>query len=147
MAVYIKNAIESDSGVIGKAMREQFEKLVFEPLLKTILDTSQASGLVIVVDTLNEYKRDNDVKLIINLFSRVKSLAPLRLRIFVTSRPKLPIRLGFSAIRSKFQNLILHEIPEPILKHNISAYLEHKLARIRGEYNASISKERQLSSS
>jgi len=147
MAVHTKNAIESDPGVIGKNMREQFEKLIFEPLSRTTLDASQASGLVIVVDALDECERDDDVKLIINLFSRAKSLKSLRLRILVTSRPELPIRLGFSAIHGKYQDLVLHEIPEPILEHDISAYLEHELARIRGEYNTSVPEERKLPSS
>ena len=147
VAAHIKNAIESDPSVVGKAMREQFEKLVFEPLSKITPEVSQAPVLVMVVDALDECERDDDVKLIINLFSRAKSLTSLRLRILVTSRPELPIRLGFSAIRGKYQNLVLHEIPEPILEHDISAYLQHELARIRHEYNASVSEERQLASS
>jgi hypothetical protein len=143
-AVHIRNAIESDPGVVGKAMREQFEKLIFEPLSKITPDALQASSLVIVVDALDECERDEDVKLIINLFSRAKSLTSLR--ILVTSRPELPIRLGFCAIDGKYQDLILHEIPEPIIEHDISAYLQFELVRIRDEYNSSVSKERQLAS-
>ena len=123
VAVHVRNAIESDPGVVGKAMREQFEKLVFEPLSKITPNASQASGLVIVVDALDECERDEDVKLIINLLSRAKSLTSLRLRILVTSRPELPIRLGFSAIHGQYQDLVLHEIPEPVVEHDISTYL------------------------
>ncbi|KAH8778798.1 vegetative incompatibility protein HET-E-1 [Diaporthe sp. PMI_573] len=147
VAAHVKNAIESDPSVVGKAMREQFEKLIFEPLSRITPEASQASGLVIVVDALDECERDDDVKLIINLFSRAKSLASLRLRILVTSRPELPIRLGFSAIHGKYQDLVLHEIPEPVVEQDISAYLQSELARIRDEYNASVSEERQLASS
>ncbi|RYP39668.1 hypothetical protein DL767_002049 [Monosporascus sp. MG133] len=147
VVVHVKNAIKSDPDVAGKAMREQFEKLVFDPLSKTTPEASQASGLVIVVDALDECERDDDVKLIINLFSRAKSLTSLRLRILVTSRPELPIRLGFNAIHGKYQDLVLHKIPEPVVEHDISAYLQFELARIRNEYNASVTKERQLASS
>jgi hypothetical protein len=146
LAVHIKNAIESDPSVIGKAIREQFEKLVFEPLWKITPEVSQASGLVIVIDALDECERDEDVKLIINLLSRAKSLTSLRLRILVTSRPELPIRLGFGAIQGKYQDLVLHEIPEPVIEHDIAAYLQSELGRIRDEYNASVTKERQLAS-
>jgi hypothetical protein len=34
VAVHVRNALESDIGVVGKAMREQFEKLILEPLSK-----------------------------------------------------------------------------------------------------------------
>jgi hypothetical protein len=146
VAVHVKNAMESDPGVVGKSMREQFEKLVFEPLSQITLEASQASGLVIIVDALDECEHDDDVKLIINLFSRAKSLTSLRLRILVTSRPELPIRLSFSAIHGKYQDFVLHKIPEPVVKHDISAYLQSELARIRDEYNASVTKERRLAS-
>jgi hypothetical protein len=54
VAVHVKNAIEFDPGVVGKAMREQFEKLVLEPLSKVTLEASQAPGLVIIIDALDE---------------------------------------------------------------------------------------------
>jgi hypothetical protein len=148
VAVHIKNALESDPDVVGKIMREQFEKLVLEPMSKIIItpNTPPASGIVIVIDALDECEHDEDVKLIINLFSRVKSLKSLRLRILVTSRPELPIRLGFRAIDGRYQDVILHEIAEPIIEQDISTYLQSELARIRDEYNLDVSKERQLPS-
>src|SRR5215212_3717379 len=125
-------------------MRGQFEKLILEPLSKISPDASQASSFVIVVDALDECEGDDDVKLIINLFSRTKSLTSLRLRIFVTSRPELPIRLSFNAVHGKYQGLVLHEIPEPVIERDISAYLASELVRIRDDYNALVPKERQL---
>lgn len=56
-------------------------------------------------------------------------------RVFVTSRPELPIRLGFSDIKGKYQDLILHEIPKPIIEHDISAFLNYKLTKIKDDYN------------
>ncbi len=85
MAVHIKNAIEVDPSVVGKAMREQFEKLILELLSKITPEAPQASGLVIVVDALDECERDDDVKLIIYLFSCANSLTSLCLKILVTS--------------------------------------------------------------
>ncbi len=48
-----------------------------------------------------------------------------------TSRPELPIRLGFTKIKGKYQDLILHEIPAPIIEHDISAFFKHELAKVR----------------
>src|SRR5437762_3701642 len=138
LAAHIKHTIDSDPAIVGKTTREQFEKLVLTPLSRISQRASGAASLVIVVDALDECERDDDVRLIVHLFSRSKSLKSPRLRILVTSRPELPIRLGFSAIDGKYQDLVLHEIPEPVVKHDISAYLQSELARIREEYNTSV---------
>ncbi|UKZ53223.1 hypothetical protein TrVGV298_007015 [Trichoderma virens] len=69
-----------------------------------------AESLVIVIDALDECDPEDEVKLIIHQFGRTKSLG---LKVFVTSRPELPIRLGFSEIKGEYQDFILHEISEP----------------------------------
>ena len=143
LAVPVKEAINADPAVVGKAIREQFEKLVLEPL-SYISDALKTSTLVIVVDALDECERDDDVKLIIHLFSRAKTLKYPRLKVFVTSRPELPIRLGFVAIKGAYQDLVLHDIPKPVVEHDIRAYLESELATIRNDYNSSVSENRHL---
>lgn len=118
-----------------------------QPLSKIARGARNGSTLVIVVDALDECDRDDDIRLIINLCPRIKALQSQRLRIFLTSRPELPIRLGFKALTGTYQDLILHEIPQPVIEHDISAFLEHELARIRDEYNASVPHDRQLCAS
>ncbi|KAH6981484.1 hypothetical protein EDB80DRAFT_626107, partial [Ilyonectria destructans] len=146
-APHAKNAIDADTTIFGKAAQEQFKKLILEPLSRIPQDARKTATLVVVVDALDECERDDDVKLIINLFSRVKTLQSPRLRILVTSRPDLPIRLGFSVIMGKYQDLVLHEMPEHIVEHDISAFLQHELAVIRSNYNNSVPKDRQLPTS
>ncbi|KAK0710404.1 hypothetical protein B0T21DRAFT_352613 [Apiosordaria backusii] len=62
----------------------------------------------------------------------------------ISSRPELPIRLGFNEIKGKYQDLVLHEIPKPIIEHDIATYLDFELARIRNDYNALSPGGRQL---
>jgi hypothetical protein len=53
------------------------------------------------------------------------------LRIFVTSRPGLLIRLGFKGISGgTYQGLVLHEIPQPKIEHDIAAFRKQGLARL-----------------
>jgi hypothetical protein len=59
------------------------------------------------------------------------------MRIFITSRPELPIRLGFKNIRGRYQDVALHQIPKPVIEHDISTFLRSELARIRDDYNES----------
>ncbi|KAH7110462.1 hypothetical protein EDB81DRAFT_371295 [Dactylonectria macrodidyma] len=145
-APHVKNAIDADITILGQAAQEQFKKLILEPLSRIPQDAQKDTTLVVVIDALDECGRDDDVKLI-NLFSHIKTLQSPRLRIFVTSRPDLPIRLGFSAIKGKYQDLVLHEIPKHIVEHDISAFLQHELAAIRNNYNNSVPKDRQLPTS
>ncbi|RYP43887.1 hypothetical protein DL768_009592 [Monosporascus sp. mg162] len=144
LAPHVKSAIDADPAIFEKMMREQFEKLILEPWSKISRDVQNMSTLVIVVDALDECERDEDVKIIINLFSRAKALQSPRMRIFVTSRPELPIRLGFNAIKGAYQDLVLHEIPQPAVEHDISAFLKDKLEKIRVNYNNSVPENRQL---
>jgi hypothetical protein len=148
LAIHVKDAIDADPGIVDKAMREQFEKLILEPLRKTSLRTRKAGVLVIVIDALDECDRSEDVKLIIHLLSRTNASNSSRLRIFLTSRPELPILLGFNHrdVRGTYQDLILHNIEQPIIEHDLSIYFEHELAKIRDEYNDSVPQLRQLPS-
>ena len=144
LGVQVKMALDSDPAVVRKTMKDQFEKLILEPLAEISRAELKTPSLVLVVDALDECERDDDVRLIISLFSRTKTLKSLPLRIFITSRPELPIRLGFNAIKSTYQDLVLHEIPEPVVEHDIGVYLEAELARIKDEYNNSVPEDRRL---
>lgn len=144
LAPYVKNAIDADPSIPRKAVREQFEKLILDPLSKIPRGTPSVSTVVIVVDALDECEQDTEIKLIISLFSRAKTLNSFNLRFLVTSRPELPIRLGFHAIRSEYQDLTLHKVPETIISHDISAFIHYEIAGIKSRYNDSVPTDRQL---
>ena len=144
LAPLIKDAIEADPNRFGTAVREQFKKLIIEPLSKIQQAALGDTSLVIIIDALDECEKDDDIRLIINLFSSAQVSNSLRLKIFVTSRPDLPIRLGFSTIKGTYRDFILHEIPPPVIEHDISEFLKHELGTIRDDYNTSVSKERNL---
>jgi hypothetical protein len=70
---------------------------VLRPLLK--LDSNNCQLLyVVVVDALDECDSDNDIQIILNLLAEVRSLEKVWLRVFLTSRPEVPIRNGFIQI-------------------------------------------------
>ncbi len=143
MAEHIRDAIDAGPHITDKPLKEQFDKLVLEPLGKLKKD-SRAMTFVLVLDALDECDRDLDIRLIISLLSKAKTLSSVRLRAFVTSRPELPIRLGFTGIKGNYQDLVLHEIPKPIIEHDIAAFLDFELTRIRKEHNAMSLADQQL---
>ncbi|KAF2963124.1 hypothetical protein GQX73_g10456 [Xylaria multiplex] len=145
LALYVGEAIENNPGLSEKSLEEQFDKLIFKPLTRLISQNQKSDVLVIVVDALDECDRDKDVQSILNLLSRANR-DPIHLRIFLTSRPELPIRLGFHDIKGTYEYLILHEISQPIIESDLSVYFPHELEKIRIQYNKSVPKHRQLQS-
>lgn len=143
LAISIRAAIDADPGISGKTLKEQFNKLVLEPLGKLDGDPEKPRIIVMVVDALDECE-ERDVRNIIYLLPQAKDLTKVKLRVFVTSRPDLPIRLGFSQIKGKYEDMVLHEVPDPIIKHDITAFLKDELANIRVGYNNSVVMDRQL---
>ncbi|THV46068.1 hypothetical protein BGAL_0419g00010 [Botrytis galanthina] len=144
LAPHVRDAIEADPEISGKALWQQFDALVLQPLKKIRIDPQKSCSIVIVVDALDECDREEDVETIIRLFSQVMYVASPRVRFFLTSRPEHPIRLNFENIHRQRARLNLHQISESILKADISLFLEHKLAVIREDYNKSVTQSQQL---
>ncbi|KAJ6073173.1 NACHT and WD40 domain protein [Penicillium canescens] len=131
---YIQQAVLDDPDIAGKEMKEQFEKLLRQPLLSVGLFDLPIQTLVIVIDALDECEGDSDIRLILQLLPQLQKLNTLCLRVFLTSRPELPIRLGFSKLDNHdFKDLVLHEIPLEEINHDISLFLHHRISEIRAE--------------
>lgn len=95
--------------------------------------------ITLVIDSLDECANEQDAKTILWLFAEAKDLTTVDFKIFVTSRPETPIRLGFRDMPEiMHQDLALQNIPRLIAKEDITIYLKHELLTIR--------KERQLPS-
>ncbi|EJT69617.1 hypothetical protein, variant 1 [Gaeumannomyces tritici R3-111a-1] len=136
LASHVQSAIENDPTIVDKNKKEQFEKLFLELLDKCKGDIP--GPLAIVVDALDECDREEDATALVRLLSKAKEATSIRIRFFVTSRPELPIRLGFKDIDGSYQDLALHEMPEPDIKKDISTFLRSELAEIRRKFNKTI---------
>jgi NACHT domain len=130
---FVSEAIEADPSLTGKSMKEQFEKLLLQPLSKV---SDQMLRLIIVIDALDECERERDINTILLLLPQIQHVASVSLKVFVTSRPELPIRLGFKNMSGvAYQDMILHEIPRATIEHDISAFLKHEFGKIRNTNN------------
>ncbi|MCJ1404962.1 hypothetical protein MMC11_008188 [Xylographa trunciseda] len=68
------------------------------------------------------------------LMSTTRVLRNLRVRVFVTSRPEVPIRCGFSQIpEAKRQVFFLHEILPMLVDRDLNLFFQQNLAAIREE--------------
>ncbi|TLD14369.1 uncharacterized protein PgNI_02690 [Pyricularia grisea] len=136
LASHIHSAVESNPNIADKTMKKQFEKLFLKPLNKC--NGANSQPLFVVVDALNERNRKKNVTTLIRLFPKAEKTKSYHLRFFVTSRPKMPIRLGFKNIADKYKNLALHEIPKSDIIKDIFTFLRFKLDRIRLNFNKTV---------
>jgi hypothetical protein len=143
MKPFIQEALYADPDLPGKALGVQFEKLFFQPLSKlNDFDKRYGAYSVIVVDGLDECDRDDDIREIIILLSQVNQLGWLK--VFITSRPELSVRLGFNKIQGNYEEIFLSEVSPGSIHRDIARFFSYELARISEDYNGSVSQDRQL---
>jgi hypothetical protein len=128
----IRKALDKDWALPHKALRYQFEKLILHPLSGMQQTHSATAARVIVIDALDECERENDVQDILKLLTQAKHMPSVSLRVLVTSRPELHIRLGFQEmLNGTYQDLVLHEVAKNSTEHDIRLFYKHELSAIR----------------
>ena len=132
----ILKAIQDDPDIPSKSLQIQFDQLLLQPLLN-LAQTDQRTGMrVMVIDALDECEHEDNIRLILRLLPQLHESGSVHLRIFLTSRPELPIRLGFGQLEdNEHQDLVLHEIPRHIIEHDIYVFLKAKFSKTRQDYS------------
>ena len=134
----ITKALDADPAISQKALKDQFEMLILHPLSEIQWAPPPTLAHIVIVDALDECEREEDIRVILQLLARTKDIKPVSLRILVTSRPELPIRLGFKQMADgTYQDLVLHEVPKRTIEHDICLFLEHELREIREQRSLS----------
>jgi hypothetical protein len=92
---YICEAVTKRSDIASLSLLDQWRQLVLGPLSR--LEKSHQS-YVLVVDALDACEGDNNVRIILKLLAEARSLKTVRLQVFLTSRPEIPIRYSMHYI-------------------------------------------------
>jgi hypothetical protein len=130
---HICEAIMEHQDIAGHSLRDQWDQLILNPLSKLDGITSP-STIVLVIDALDECDSERDIRILLRLLATTSSLNNIRLRIFITSRPEIPIRCGFSQIpEAERQVFVLHDIQPTIVDRDLSLFFEHSFILIREE--------------
>jgi len=131
---YICEAIAKRSNIASLSLRDQWRQLVVRPLSK-LNGNSCSSTYILVVDALDECNDERHIRNILQLLAEVLLLKTVRLRVFLASRPEVPIRHGFDKMpKAERQDFVLHNISPAAVDRDISTFLEHNLSDIRQEY-------------
>ena len=127
------------NAIIDNPESEQWKVLILQPLLQLGRESPRLQPIVLVIDALDGCEDEQDARLILRLFSQARDLnaQAVRMRIFITSRPETPIRLGFKndIPASDHQDFILHHISQPTIEHDIAVLLGENLSIVlRDDY-------------
>ena len=123
-------AFASEEDVIQRGMRNQWKELIVTPLSTTA--SCSHTPLNIVIDALDECDSDDDIRLILRLFTEIQDSKNVDLGIFITSRPEVVIRLGFDSMPEIIhQKLDLRDIPRHVMEHDISVLLDREFDSMR----------------
>ncbi|KAH6663640.1 hypothetical protein B0J14DRAFT_682901, partial [Halenospora varia] len=128
---YICDAISNRKDIASQSFRDQLSQLILVPLSK-LGSGSSSSSYMLVIDALDEYDKDEHIRIILQLLAEARTA---RLRVFLTSRPEIPIRHGFYQMPdAEHQDFVLHNIPPTIINNDIFLFLEYNLGTIRQEW-------------
>ncbi|KAK6495259.1 hypothetical protein TWF481_003285 [Arthrobotrys musiformis] len=126
----VSNIIEKEPDIVRKILKEQFDKLIFQPL--SLAD--HTGRIVLVIDALDECDNEQDVLTIVKLLGLLKELKGPNVRIFLTSRGEVFINAGFQKISGDFKDVILHDIEEQTILHDITVFLKYELEKIKEDH-------------
>ena len=128
---FVAKMIAEDLLVFDKVLGEQFNQLIYQPLQRLPI-TNDFPTFIVVVDALDKCEKERDVKAIIDLWSQLAHLTTVRSKLFLTSRPDLPIQLGFRGISATVhQDMVLQDtVPQTTIEHDISVFLKDAFGKI-----------------
>jgi len=115
--------------IFQQGLREQWNQLILNPLKSA---PTQSIQLVVVIDALDECDSMQDIQLILQLIAEAKDLDTVRIKIFLTSRPEIPIFDGFRQLPGEtYQDFTLHNIALDTVSGDISTFFRQKLAPLK----------------
>ena len=120
-------------GACEKNLNDQFDRLILQPLRSPTYAHSTNEVAVLIIDALDECENASDVRLILTILARAVAIKSPRLRIFVTSRPELPVELGFRKMDGEsHQDARLEEVQDATIAHDIREHFLNQSGEIKG---------------
>lgn len=130
---HIADAISDRRDVKSMSFGDQWQIHVINPL-KRLQCHRRHTSFLLVIDALDECEDPMDVGLILKFLSDTEALRAAQLRVFLTSRPEVPIRYGFAQMATaEHKDVILHNISRTIVDDDIALFLKDGLDTITRE--------------
>ncbi|KAF8675300.1 ribosomal large subunit assembly [Rhizoctonia solani] len=124
----LDSVLKADPDVHRRNLKQQYEKLICEPLAKEV--KSMPPDVIVVIDALDECEDPESVEQILDLL-----LSPdyeLPIRYLVSSRPEKEIcaRMAARTDGGEETLLVLHDLESEAVKADIAVYMRGELKRV-----------------
>ena len=131
---HISASLSKHPEIAKLSLNDQWNHLIVKPLTNLKYNPHQTQ-LLIVIDALDECDGDNDVRTILRLLSDCQNITTAQLRVFITSRPETPIRLGFDKMPSILHHdLTLDNISRNVVDRDIFTFFNNQFSEMTKEY-------------
>ncbi|KAF2147935.1 WD40 repeat-like protein [Myriangium duriaei CBS 260.36] len=136
----VAKAIGAEPALVEAKLKRQFQNLLVGPLEDLARHSTSPLTIVILIDALDECGGEDDMKMIMSLlmsFAQSNTLGHFTIRIFVTSRPEVPIQHKFydDTNHDSHQDVRLEHVQADTIRRDIDIYLQYRLGEIRDEEN------------
>ncbi|KAL7933645.1 hypothetical protein V8C35DRAFT_303492 [Trichoderma chlorosporum] len=120
----LHDIIQEEPEIGDKMLETQFRELWARPFKELHHEsTPEPMTIVVVVDALDECDPPKDARLLIKLLSENDIASPIKIKVFLTSRPEYHINQQFNMTDNIRQNLLLHRVEEIIVQNDIRTFL------------------------
>lgn len=132
----ICKSLEMHPNIQNEMLINQWEHLIFQPLLELDRHILTPLTSIIVIDAFDECESEseNDIDTILQLITRAQQFNTIHLKFFITSRPELDIISSFNAIVDDLHAAELNKVivsrDKSAPKDDITKFLEHEFAII-----------------
>ncbi|KAK1083181.1 hypothetical protein LTR33_003426 [Friedmanniomyces endolithicus] len=119
----IAAALDDEPLLCEKYLTVQFEKLLLQPLQSASRASTPPTGVVVVIDALDECDSAESIRTTLLLLSRIEAVTSIRSRIFMFSRPEPPVELGFRTMSGDLHvDVRLEEAQVMFIAHDIQIF-------------------------
>ena len=132
---HICKAMAENPDIAQQAPRNQWKKLIFQPLSSLGSSLTESRRWVLVIDALDECEGEDDIRQVLQLLIETKELKTVRLLVFITSRPEPAVYHSFRRASGAYQDFVLHNIEQSIVERDIRIFFRHELKLIGQGYN------------
>ncbi|WQF89931.1 Putative NACHT nucleoside triphosphatase, P-loop containing nucleoside triphosphate hydrolase [Colletotrichum destructivum] len=132
---FVLEAIRKTDNISSKSTREQFSKLILDPLHKARTGQRGKPKMLLVLDALNECSAEKDIETVVPLLATLVKCEGYDIKVFVKSRPELAIHYAFDRTKGLHEEIQLHRVSQDTISHDTGVFLRDELAQIKKAWN------------
>lgn len=129
---HICEAVAANANILEQPLREQWSRLILNPLSELVKEKVRPFTILMVIDALDECDDERDVRDILRVLGTSRPLANVHLRILLSSRSEISMPKDATWLaESKCHIFTLHEEPSDQVNRDIQLFFQSRFHVIR----------------